>query len=81
MIVSVCVRVKYFLYGIANVPCLVLVPLHVQGEMVGAGEAAAAHGALEGFSAGVFAEVARQLVRTGKPPVTPFPCAPVWLLA
>lgn len=63
-----------------SVQGLVLVPLHVQSEVVGAGEAAAAHGTLERLSARVFAEVARELIRTSESPVTPFPCAPVWLL-
>lgn len=38
------------------------VALHVQCEMVGAREAAVTVATLEGFGAGVFAVVARQLV-------------------
>lgn len=39
--------------------CLILVPLHMQGEMIGAREAAAAYGALERFGSGVFPEMTR----------------------
>ena len=42
--------------------------LHVQTEVVGAGEAAVAHAASEGAVAGVFAVVAGQLVRSRKFP-------------
>lgn len=59
---------------------LVLVPLHVQGQVVRSGEGARAHGALEGLSPRVLPVVARQLVRTGEAPVTVFPRAPVGLL-
>lgn len=59
---------------------LVLVPLHVQGEVVGAGEGAAADGALEGLGPRVLPVVARQLVGTGEAPVAALPRAPVGLL-
>lgn len=60
---------------------LVLVSLHVQGEVVGSGEGARADGALEGFGARVLPEVTRQLVRTSETPVAAVPRAPVRLLA
>lgn len=41
---------------------LVLVALHVQGQVVGAGEAAAAGDAFEGFRSGVFPVVSGELV-------------------
>lgn len=59
---------------------LVLVALHVQGQVVRAREAAAAGDAFEGLGAGVFAVVTRQLVRTRKPPVAALPGAAVRLL-
>lgn len=59
---------------------LVLVPLHVQGEMVGSGEGPGANGALEGLGTRVFPVVARELVGTGKAPVAAVPRAPVRLL-
>lgn len=59
---------------------LVLVPLHVQGEVVGPGEGARADGALEGFGARVFPVMARQLVRTGETPIAAVPRTPVRLL-
>lgn len=54
--------------------------LLVQSQVVGAGEAALAVGALEGFDARVFAEVSRQLVRTGELPCAAFPHALVGFL-
>lgn len=59
----------------------VLVPLHVQGEVIRAGEAAVAHAALEGLGSRVLAVVAGQLVRAREPPVAAFPGALVGLLA
>lgn len=59
---------------------LVLVSLHVQGEVVGPGERARADAALEGFGARVFPVVTRQLVRTGEAPVAAVPRTPVRLL-
>lgn len=67
----VCVRVQ---------TPLVLVSLHVQGEVVGSGEGARADGALEGFGACVLPEMARQLIRTCEAPVAAVPRAPVRLL-
>ena len=58
----------------------VLVPLHVQRQVVGAREAAVAHAALEGLGPGVLAVVAGQLIRAREPPVAAFPGAFVWLL-
>lgn len=59
---------------------LVLVTLHVQGQVVGAREAAAAGDALEGFGSGVFPVVSGELVRPGEAPVAALPCAAVRLL-
>lgn len=59
---------------------LVLVPLHVQGEVVGSGERARTHGTLEGLGAGVFPVVARQLVGPREAPVAAVPGAAVRLL-
>jgi hypothetical protein len=59
----------------------VLVALHVQREVVGAGEAALAHHALERLGARVLPVVAGQLIRPGKPPVAALPGALVGLLA
>lgn len=59
---------------------LVLVPLHVQGQVVRAGEAAAAGQALEGLGSGVLAVVSGELIRAGKAPVAAIPAAPVGLL-
>lgn len=59
---------------------LILVALHVQGQMIGAGEAAAAGHALEGFGAGVFPVVSGELIRSSEAPVAVLPCAPVRLL-
>lgn len=61
--------------------CSVLVALHVQRQVVGAGEAAVAHHALERLGARVLPVVAGQLVRPGKPPVAALPGALVGLLA
>lgn len=58
-----------------------LVSLHVQGQVVRAGETTAAHAALERFRTGVFPEMASQLIRTGKTPLTSLPGALVWLLS
>ena len=58
----------------------VLVPLHVQGQVVRAGEAAVAHAALEGLGPRVLAVVPGQLVRAREPPVAAFPGALVRLL-
>merc|ERR1719376_1102271 len=55
------------------------VSLHVQGEMVAAGEASVADLALEGFGAGVFSNVAREFVGAREPPQTVFVRARVWL--
>lgn len=71
--VSVCVLV----FGLL---CLILVPLHMQSEMIGAREASAANGTLEGFGSRVLSEVTCQFIGTSEPPVTALPCAPVWLL-
>lgn len=59
---------------------LVLVPLHVQSQMVGAGEAAATGEALEGLGTRVLPIVPGQLVRAGKAPVAAFPSAFIGLL-
>lgn len=55
-------------------------PLHVQGQVVRAGEAAVAHPTLERLGPGVLPVVACQLVRAREPPVTAFPGAFVRLL-
>lgn len=60
--------------------CSVLVALHVQREVVGAGEAAVAHHALERLGTRVLPVVAGQLVRPGKPPVAAVPGTLVGLL-
>lgn len=62
------------------VQLLVLVPLHVERQVIGAGEAAVADGALEGLCPCVLPVVARQFIRAGEPPVAAFPCALVGLL-
>lgn len=59
---------------------LVLVSLHVQGEVVRSGKGARADGALEGLGARVLPVMARQLIRTGETPVAAVPRAPVRLL-
>lgn len=46
-----------------------LVAFHVQGQMIGAGEAALAHLAAEGLGAGVFSYVTGQLVGAGEAPL------------
>lgn len=74
-LVCVCV---FSMYRCVHV--LVLVTLHVQGQVVGAGEAAAAGDALEGFGSGVFPVVSGELVRSGETPVAVVPCAAVRLL-
>lgn len=61
--------------------CSVLVALHVQRQVVGAGEAAVAHPALERLGARVLPVVAGQLVRPREPPVAALPGALVGLLA
>ena len=45
-------------------------PLHVEGEVIGAAEGALAELALEGLVAGVLPHVPAQLVRPGEPPAT-----------
>lgn len=59
---------------------LILVTLHVQGQVVGAREAAAAGDALERFGSGVFPVVSGELVGSGEAPVAVLPCAAVRLL-
>lgn len=58
----------------------VLVPLHVQGQVVGAGEAAVTHSALERLGPSVLPVMARQLIRACEPPVAAIPGAFVRLL-
>lgn len=55
-------------------------PLHVERQVVGAGEAAVADGALEGLCPRVLPVVARQLVGAREPPVAALPRALVGLL-
>lgn len=55
-------------------------PLHVEGQVIGAGEAPVADGALEGLGPRVLPIVARQFIRAGEPPVAAFPRALVGLL-
>lgn len=57
------------------------VPLHVQAEMVAAGERPRALGALERPVPGVLAVVTGELVGAGEPPLTPGPWAGVRLLS
>lgn len=59
---------------------LVLVTLHVQGQVVRTWEAAAAGDALEWFGSGVFPVVSGELIWSGETPVTIFPCTTVRLL-
>lgn len=59
---------------------LILVALHVQGQVVGAREAAAAGDALEGFGPGVLPVVSGELIRSGETPVAVLPCTTVRLL-
>ena len=56
-------------------------PLHVKGEMVGAGKGALAQSALERPVARVFAVVAGQFVGAGEFPSAAFPRALVRFLA
>lgn len=58
----------------------VLVPLHVQRQVVGAREAAVAHSALKGLGARVLAVMACELVGACEAPVAAFPRALVGLL-
>lgn len=55
------------------------VPLHVEGEVVGAGEGSLAQVALERPVSGVFPEVPCELVRPGELPAAAFPVAVIWL--
>jgi len=57
------------------------VALHVQGQVIGTGEAALAHLAAERLGARVFAVVARQLVGARETPLTFRPVASVRLFA
>ena len=59
----------------------VLVALHVQSQVVGAGKAAAAGQALKRLGSGVFPVMSGQLVRSGETPVAVLPRAAVRLLA
>lgn len=59
----------------------VLVALHVQSQVVRAGEAAAAGQALEGLGPGVLPVMPGQLVRSGEAPVAVVPRAAIRLLA
>lgn len=56
------------------------VSLQVESQMVGAGESARAHGALEGSLAGVFPVVTGQLVGSGELPSAARPFAVEGLL-
>lgn len=56
------------------------VSLHVQSQVVGAGEGPLTQQALVGFLARVFAEVTCQLIRTGKLPAAALPRTVVRLL-
>lgn len=60
---------------------LALVPLHVEGQVIRAGETAVAHAALERLRPRVFPEMASQLIRTGEAPLTSLPGALVRLLS
>lgn len=73
MCVTVCI-------GTPVVSVLVLVTFHMQGQVVGAREAAAAGHTFEGFGSGVFPVVSGELVRSGETPVAVVPCASVRLL-
>lgn len=64
-----------------DIVVLALVSLHVQGQVIRAREAAAAHGTVKGFSARVLPEVACQLVGAGEAPITALPGALVRLLS
>lgn len=54
------------------------VSLHMQRQVVGAGEGAFAQVALERPMAGVFTEMTRQLVGAGEFPSASLPVAVVW---
>jgi hypothetical protein len=56
------------------------VSLHVERKMVGPREGSLADGTLEGLGSGVLPIVARQLVRSGEPPLALWPVALVRLL-
>lgn len=73
-------RFKGWQSGLRGVGRSVLVSLHVQRQVVGAGEAAVAHPALERLGTRVLPVVAGQLVRPRKPPVAALPGALVGLL-
>lgn len=75
----VCVCEISFVY--TGMSVLILVTLHVQGQVVRAWEAAAAGDALEGFGSGVFPVVSGEFVRSGEAPVAALPCTTVRLLA
>ena len=55
--------------------------LHVQGQVVRTTKASVAVAALERFRSRVLAVVAGEFVRSGEPPLAPFPRALVGLLA
>ncbi|KAG8313520.1 hypothetical protein J6590_001991 [Homalodisca vitripennis] len=57
------------------------VPLHVECQVVGAGEAPVAVAAFEGFGARVFPVVTGQLVGPRETPAAALPLAFVWLLS
>lgn len=59
----------------------VLVPLHVERQVIGAREAAVAGDAFERFGSGVLPVVPREFVGAGETPVTSLPGAAVRLLA
>lgn len=69
------------LRGVGSGARVLNVTLHVQRQVVGTREAAIAVATLEGFGAGVFAVVARQLVRAGEAPAATLPLAFVGLLS
>ena len=56
-------------------------PLHVQGQVIGAGEGALAQVTLERPVARVLAEVTRELVRASELPAASLPAAVVWFLS
>jgi len=57
------------------------VSLHVERKMVGPRERSLADGTLEGLGSGVLPVVARQLIRSGEPPLALRPVAFVRLLS
>lgn len=59
---------------------LALVSLHVQGQVVRAGETAVTHATLKRLCPGVFPVMACQLIRAGEAPLTSLPGAVVRLL-